>query len=185
MMQITDRLRNLRSHGMTSLTWDRHQGHAYTYDVTDLGYNYRIDEIRSAIGRVQLNKLGGNNARRKALTAVYRESFAELVPEVHIPFSQACGESACHILPSLLPAGVNRHQFMDEMKAQGIQTSIHYPPIHTFQAYRLENYPHGDLSKTEESVAREVTLPLFPGLQKDQVLFIAQAAAHTLRQIRL
>ncbi|HEY6071919.1 MAG TPA: DegT/DnrJ/EryC1/StrS family aminotransferase, partial [Anaerolineales bacterium] len=54
---LAERLRLLRSHGMTTLSWDRHQGHASAYDVVDLGYNYRIDEIRSAIGRVQLRKL--------------------------------------------------------------------------------------------------------------------------------
>ena len=178
---VADCLRNLRSHGMTSLTWDRHQGHAYTYDVTDLGYNYRIDEIRSAIGREQLAKLGKNNARRRTLTEMYRESLAEFVPEMNIPFSHTHGESSCHILPSLLPAGTNRNQFMDAMKAQGIQTSIHYPPIHTFHAYRLENFPHGDLSKTEDVASREVTLPLYPGLQDEQVAWVAQAAAAALR----
>ena len=47
---MAEKVRSLRSHGMTTLTWDRHQGHAYSYDVVDLGYNYRIDEMRSALG---------------------------------------------------------------------------------------------------------------------------------------
>jgi len=62
-----EKLRLLRSHGMTSLTWDRHQGHAWSYDVVELGYNYRIDEIHSALGREQLKKLNGFNARRKEI----------------------------------------------------------------------------------------------------------------------
>ncbi len=66
--RLAERLRLLRSHGMTSLTWDRHKGHAWSYDVVDLGYNYRIDEIRSAIGRVQLKKLEHNNQLRRELT---------------------------------------------------------------------------------------------------------------------
>ncbi len=53
---LADRLRILRSHGMTSLSWDRHKGHAWSYDVVDLGYNYRIDEIRSALGRVPVEE---------------------------------------------------------------------------------------------------------------------------------
>jgi len=73
-MLVTDRddlaemVSRLRSHGMTSLTWDRHQGHAYSYDVVDLGYNYRIDEIRSALGLVQLGKLRENTACRESIT---------------------------------------------------------------------------------------------------------------------
>jgi len=62
---VAEQLRILRSHGMTTLTWDRHQGHAWTYDVVALGYNYRIDEIRSALGRVQLGRLEQNNSRRR------------------------------------------------------------------------------------------------------------------------
>ena len=178
---IAERLLKLRSHGMTSLTWDRHQGHAFTYDVTDLGFNYRIDEIRSAIGRVQLSRLARNNARRRALTAVYRDCFVKFVPEIHIPFAQARGESSCHLLPGLLPPGVDRFKFMDEMKAQGIQTSIHYPPIHTFQSYREKSFPYVDLSKTEDIAAREVTFPLYPGLREEQILMIVQAAATALK----
>jgi dTDP-4-amino-4,6-dideoxygalactose transaminase len=65
---IAQKVRLLRSHGMTSLTYDRHQGHAYSYDVVDLGYNYRIDEIRSALGIEQLKKLPANNVLRKTYT---------------------------------------------------------------------------------------------------------------------
>ncbi len=71
---LATRIRLLRSHGMTSLTWDRHRGHAYSYDVVDLGYNYRLDEIRSALGLVQLKKLSVNNARRGSVTRTYRQA---------------------------------------------------------------------------------------------------------------
>src|SRR5262249_2295938 len=64
---LAERLRLLRSHGMTTLTWDRHKGHARSYDVTLHGFNYRIDEIRAALGRVQLKKLERNNQLRKEL----------------------------------------------------------------------------------------------------------------------
>ena len=70
------RLRRLRSHGMTSVTWDRHKGHAWSYDVVDLGFNYRLDEIRSALGRVQLSKLDGYNSRRRELTSLLRSLFS-------------------------------------------------------------------------------------------------------------
>jgi dTDP-4-amino-4,6-dideoxygalactose transaminase len=182
---VAEHLRRLRSHGMTSLTWDRHQGHAYTYDVTDLGYNYRIDEIRSAIGRVQLRKLAGNNARRRALTQLYRERFAHWAPQIQLPFSQVPGVSSCHILPALLPEGVDRFDFMDAMKTSGIQTSIHYPPIHLFQAYQAEDFSFVDLSKTVQLAAREVTLPLYPTLLDEHVDWIARCAADALESARV
>ncbi len=134
--RLAERLRLLRSHGMTSLTWDRHKGHAWSYDVVDLGYNYRIDEIRSAIGRVQLKKLEHNNQVRRELTSLYHALLPKVCPQVALPFHKHPGTSACHLLPILLPEGMERTRFMEAMKARGIQTSIHYPPIHQFSAFQ-------------------------------------------------
>ena len=81
---IADKVRLQRSHGMTTLTYDRHKGHAHSYDVLDLGYNYRIDEIRSALGLAQLKKLAVNNARRLAFTHQYREALEGTGPGIAI-----------------------------------------------------------------------------------------------------
>src|SRR3990172_9358679 len=162
-LNLAEKLRLLRSHGMTSLSWDRHKGHAWTYDVVDLGYNYRIDEMRSALGRVQLGKLPLNTQRRADLPRQYREWLAELAPQVRMPFGEERGTSCYHILPILLPPGTDRIHFMENMKVRGIQTSIHYPPVHGFQFYNEEWQKHGrPLPLTEEAALREVTLPLYP-----------------------
>jgi dTDP-4-amino-4,6-dideoxygalactose transaminase len=180
---LADRLRILRSHGMTSLSWDRHKGHAATYDVVDLGYNYRIDEMRSALGRVQLGKLPASNEQRRELTSLYRELLSELIPEVQMPFASARGTSCHHILPVLLPAGVQRGVFMEGMKVRGIQTSIHYPPVHRFRIYEHDwlsrNTP---LPVTEEVSARQVTLPLYASMQPEQVEWVVQAAGQVLNE---
>jgi dTDP-4-amino-4,6-dideoxygalactose transaminase len=179
---LAERLRILRSHGMTSLSWDRHQGHASTYDVVDLGFNYRIDEMRSALGRVQLKKLPQNNERRRQLTTLYRELLAELVPGLQVPFRAGRGTSCYHIMPVLLPQGLDRDRFMEGMKAQGVQTSIHYPPVHRFQIYRQNELPHpAALAFTEEAAAREVTLPLYPTMQEEQVEWVTHAAQQVLQ----
>ena len=178
---LAEKLRILRSHGMTSLSWDRHQGHAYSYDVVDLGYNYRIDEMRSALGRVQLRKLPGGNQRRGELTSLYRELLAELAPEVQMPFADARGTSCYHILPVLLPPGTDRIRFMEALKTRGIQTSIHYPPVHHFQIYQDEWQKRGlALPITEEAAAREVTLPLYPTMSNEQVHWVVQAIHEAL-----
>lgn len=181
---LAERLRILRSHGMTSLSWDRHQGRASTYDVVDLGYNYRIDEMRSALGRVQLQKLRLGNQRRKQLITLYRELLAELVPDLHIPFQETRGEPCYHIMPVLLPAGADRYQFMEGMKAQGVQTSIHYPPVHRFHIYQQDGFrSRNALPLTEEAADREVTLPLYPTMQDEQVEWVAHAAKQVLQAI--
>ena len=118
--QIAARLRLLRSHGMTTLTWDRHKGHAWSYDVVAPGYNYRLDEMRAALGRVQLRKLPANNARRQELSDCYEELLSQMAPEITVPFSQHPGQSAYHIRPILLPAHIDRETFMANLKQSGI-----------------------------------------------------------------
>lgn len=175
---FAQRLHLLRSHGMTTMTWDRHKGHAWSYDVVDLGYNYRIDEIRSALGRVQLGKLPVNNERRRRLTQIYHDTLRELVPQVSVPFEKHPGMSAAHLMPILLPAGMGRSYFMELMKARGIQTSIHYPPIHTFAAYRGKGRQY--LPNTIDIAAREVTLPLYAGMTDEDVYTIVKTMARAL-----
>lgn len=178
---IAEKVRLLRSHGMTSLTWDRHQGHAYSYDVVALGYNYRSDEIRAAIGLAQLEKLAANNARRAALTDLYWQLLAGSALE--LPFRHLAQQEnttpAHHIFPILLPIGADRKTFMDLLRAAGIQTSIHYPPIHQF-SYHRELQPGLSLPNTEQAAAREVTLPLYPTMERYAVRYIADTIEHAL-----
>ncbi|MFZ6031485.1 MAG: DegT/DnrJ/EryC1/StrS family aminotransferase [Chloroflexota bacterium] len=192
---LAEKLRLMRSHGMTSLTWDRHRGHAYTYDVVELGYNDRLDEIRAALGLVQLARLADNNARRAALTRRY---WGELAPlGVGLPFRERwassppfapgggpaldgrSGRPACHIFPILLPEGVDRLAFIDRMRAAGVQTSIHYPPVHTFTYYR-QRYGALDLPHTDALAARQVTLPLYPQMCGEQLELVLAAVKTSL-----
>jgi len=177
---IAEKVRVLRSHGMTTLTWDRHHGHAYTYDVVALGNNYRIDEIRSALGLVQLGKLAENNGRRKAITERYRKGLMGTDAfGIELPFCNAPGIPAHHIFPILLPEGIDRIKFMESMRNAGVQTSIHYPPVHQFTYYR-QRYPELSLPVTEDIAAREVTLPLYPGLRDDEVDWVISATVEAL-----
>jgi len=171
---LAERFRTLRSHGMTAVTWDRHKGHAWSYDVVAAGYNYRIDELRAALGLVQLQKLPANNARRHALDEQYVNMLRRLVPEVTIPFQHHRGTSSYHIRPILLPPGSDRLQFMNAMKREGIQTSIHYPPIHQFSDFRQRDNPV-HLPVTMDVASREVTLPLYPHLKTNEVDTVVHA----------
>jgi dTDP-4-amino-4,6-dideoxygalactose transaminase len=102
-----------------------------------------------------------------------------LTPQVTVPFTHHAGISAAHLMPMLLPAGTNRLSFMESMKSQGIQTSIHYPPIHTFTAYDCGKAKYS-LPTTEDIAAREVTLPLYPALSDEDIFFVAKAVAQAL-----
>lgn len=177
---VAAKVRLLRSHGMTSLTWDRHQGHAYSYDVVALGYNYRIDEIRSALGLAQLKKLKANNVRRQAITWRYWKGLNDWRKfGLEFPFQRTAGHPSYHIFPMLLPKAADRSLFIEHMKRAGVQTSIHYPPIHCFSYYRAR-YPGLKLPLTEEAAAREITLPLYPTMKSEDVELVIGAANEAL-----
>jgi dTDP-4-amino-4,6-dideoxygalactose transaminase len=182
--ELAERLRIARSHGMTSLTWDRYRGHNFSYDVVAQGYNYRLDDLRAALGLVQLARLEATNQERRRLTLLYREKLQKL-SQMQIPFlPEMVTTSACHIFPILLPAAADRSRFMAHLADSGIQTSIHYPPIHNFTYYR-QIWPAGfdhHLPQTEEVAQREVTLPLFPSMSTGQAEEVVRVVKNFFRK---
>lgn len=169
---LAEKLRLLRSHGMTTMTWDRHRGHASTYDVVTAGMNYRLDEMRSAIGLCQLGRLADNNRRRGRVVAAYRRALAG-VPGLVVPFDGRA-ESTFHIMPVVLPAGTDRPAVMTRLREAGIQTSVHYPPTHTFAAY-AGTAPA--LPRAEALGPRILTLPLYPAMTDEDVELVARELA--------
>jgi dTDP-4-amino-4,6-dideoxygalactose transaminase len=164
---VLQRVRHLRAHGMSTDTLTRHRGHAYSYDVTILGYNYRLDELRAAVGLTQLPRLPSWNRKRQDLSNLYRRMIAAEIPEAVIPFGKA-HQTAAHLMPVLLPPRAAREKIIDQLRENGVQASIHYPPVHHFSYYR-QNFPGVYLPKTEEFSRRELTLPLHPAMTEEDV----------------
>jgi dTDP-4-amino-4,6-dideoxygalactose transaminase len=175
--ELAARMRLLRSHGMTSLTWDRHRGHASSYDVVAHGFNYRIDEPRAALARRRLARLDDDNARRERLDGRYRSALAGipgLVPALAPTPGARC---AHHLFTVVLDDDVDRGAFRDALAERGIQTSVHYPPAHRLSAFAGRD---AALPVTEAYGARAVTLPLFATMtdeQHDAVLEAVRAVA--------
>jgi dTDP-4-amino-4,6-dideoxygalactose transaminase len=169
-----------RSHCMTSATWDRHTGRTDTYDVTGLGLNYRLDEPRAALLLSRLPRLGDEIARRQALTRAYRERLAG-VAGVTIPFGdEQVAESSCYILPVMLRDASRRADVRTRLREEhGVQTSIMYPAIHEFTAYR-ERFPGVSLPRTEAAARAEVCLPLFAHLTEDELDRVVVGLEETL-----
>jgi dTDP-4-amino-4,6-dideoxygalactose transaminase len=182
---LAKKIKLLRSHGMTSVTLDRHKGHAYSYDVVELGYNYRIDEIRASIGLVQLSHLTENNNKREQVFRCYQERLKK-IKGLSLPFLGYKDRSVHHIFPVLLEENIDRREFMEILRLNGIQTSIHYPPVHLFAFYRHKfNTKAGELLLTEDIACREVTLPMYPALIEDDVEYIVANIHSILEQSRM
>lgn len=175
---ILSQVRQARGHGMTTGTMERLQGGMITYDVTMLGFNYRMDELRGAVGLVQLRHLDEWNDLRRVATQTYRVLLEEYCPDVLVPF-QSSRPSTHHIMPILLPRDVDRQRISDSLRADGVQTTNHYPPIHWFTWFRAK-FPGIRLPSTEEFAMRELTLPLHPKLSAGQVKLVTRSLAKAL-----
>jgi dTDP-4-amino-4,6-dideoxygalactose transaminase len=152
---IAANARSLRSHAMTSMTWDRHRGHAESYDIVDVGFNFRIDEPRAALGLSRLPRVDDDVAHRRELVRRYRERL-EGVPGLTIPWTDEDVERASHFgFAILLESEGVRGGVSHELAAQGIQTT-HYPAISSLSAYS----GHPSRPRADDLAARHLLLPL-------------------------
>ncbi len=176
--ELDQQAKYFRSHGMTALTLDRHKGRAITYDIAQSGLNYRIDEMRSALGLIQLEKLPAANAKRKELVERYIERLSS-VQGVALPFTEHKDiEPVYHIMPILLGKNIDRIVLIGKLKADGIQSSIHYPAFKDFTAFKDIGLNAAPIA--EEIATRELTLPLYPTMTIDEVDLVCDSLIEAL-----
>jgi dTDP-4-amino-4,6-dideoxygalactose transaminase len=172
------RVRLLRSHAMTSTTWDRHRGHDPAYDVVDIGFNFRLDEPRAALGLSRLARLDEHIAGRRAVVRAYRARLAE-IPGIELAFDEQAVQRASHFaFPVLLADRDTRDRFRAELKANGIQTTW-YPALHTFTEYQRFT-PPGGLPATSEVADRHCVLPLGSTMTEIDVDLVVDAVRAAL-----
>ncbi|MBU8869992.1 MAG: DegT/DnrJ/EryC1/StrS family aminotransferase [Gemmatimonadales bacterium] len=165
--ELATRVKLLRSHGMTTMSFERAKGHATSYDVLELGYNYRLDDVRGSLILAQLGKLDEDVARRSELRRLYEEGLSG-VGEISVPYRNFPHQSSNYIMPVVLREGGSerREGVRRAMAAKGIQTSVHYPAIHRFSIY--ERFGTA-LPVTEHIADHELTLPMYAALTGSQV----------------
>ena len=180
--EVAQRVRSLRSHAMTSGTWDRHRGHAATYDVVDIGFNYRMDEPRAALALSRLRRVHEDVKHRRRLTLAYREALREQ-PGLILPFDDAdVAGSACYVMPVMLEDPQQQERVRRDLRERhGVQTSILYPAIHEFSVY-ADRFPGVSLPRTELAARSEVTIPLYPHMteaEQERVIAGLRAAVNS------
>ncbi|MHC1731089.1 MAG: DegT/DnrJ/EryC1/StrS family aminotransferase [Bacteroidales bacterium] len=167
---LHEKAKLIRSHGMTSLSFDRAKGHSTEYDVIELGYNYRMDDIRASIGIVQLDKLE-NDLKIRAELRTYYEKQLEGIDDIIVPFRGYKDFSSNYIFPIVLKNSTveKRNRVREHLAAAGIQTSVHYPAVHRFSIYREFA---ASLPITEYVADNLITLPMFSKLTFEQLDYI-------------
>ncbi len=165
--RLAERLRTLRSHGMV-----RPDGaDPWIYEMPEPGFNYRLPDILCALGLSQLAKLDRFAARRRSLAARYAEALKPLAPLVRPAVRPDWSDPVLHLMVALIDfeaTGKTRRQVVDELRARGIGTQVHYIPVHT-QPYYRDRYGPIDLPGAQEWYRTCLSLPLYPGMADEDV----------------
>lgn len=174
-------LERFRHHGMSRDPADfvqRDEGfdasgapHPWYYEMPEVGYNYRANDMQCALGASQLAKLDRFVERRRALAARYDELLTGFSPYLRpIPRVAGC-RPAWHLYVVLIDfeaAGVPRAELMRRLRAKGVGTQVHYLPVHR-QPYYRRRYGAQALPGADAYYRRALTLPLFPAMSDGDV----------------
>lgn len=182
--ELAARLVRFRSHGIASTAVDRMARGEWTYEMTDLGFNYRLTDLAAALGLSQLGKLDRFLARRAAIAAEYRAALAG-VPGIRLPAVAADVRHAWHIFPVLLEPGeltADRATVFRALRAEGIGVNVHYIPVYWHPYYAARGHPRGLCPVAESAYERLLTLPLFPAMEdrdvKDVIVAVEKVVRH-------
>ena len=168
--EMEKKARLIRSHGMTTMSYQRATGHATTYDIIGLGYNFRMDDIRASIAIEQLKKLPKDLETRQKVRKRYLDNLSK-VKGIVVPFADYKEFVSNYIMPIVLvdSNAERRNIIRDKIHAAGIQTSVHYPPVHKFQTFK--DY-YTELPQTDYVTDNEITLPMYAALTGEQIDYI-------------
>lgn len=172
--------RSLRSHAMSSVTWERHRGHGLGYDVTDIGFNYRIDEPRSALGLSRIKSLSADIGARRAAVTKYRAALTAL-EGLEIPYTdREVGLSSHFVFPVLVPDLIRREEVRAKLLAAGVQTT-RYPAIHRLTRY-ADSATDQDLPRAADIADRHLGLPVHALLTDQQIDLVVGALGEALEE---
>ena len=180
--EMEKKARLIRSHGMSTMSYQRASGHATEYDITCLGYNFRMDDIRAAIAIEQLKKLPGDLKTRIKVRKHYIERLSK-IEGVVVPFADNTEFVSNYILPTVLLNSTKerRNKIREYIHEAGVQTSVHYPAAHRFSTYKELG---AVLPQTEYVTDNEITLPMYAALTVEQVDFICDVYEKAIKEIK-
>jgi dTDP-4-amino-4,6-dideoxygalactose transaminase len=180
--EMEKKARLIRSHGMSTMSYQRASGHATEYDITCLGYNFRMDDIRASIAIEQLKKLPGDLERRLEVRKRYVEQLS-CIPQIAIPFADNKEFVSNYIMPVVLLNSTRqrRNKIREFIHAAGIQTSVHYPAAHHFSTFAELG---AVLPQTDYVTDNEITLPMYAALTDEQIDFICETVKKAVAAIK-
>jgi UDP-4-amino-4,6-dideoxy-N-acetyl-beta-L-altrosamine transaminase len=184
--EMAARLRQFRTHGITTEFREREREGSWFYEMTDLGFNYRLTDLQSALGLSQLRKLPDWIARRHQIASRYAAAFSGL-PEVETPTVLQDCEPAWHLYVirfNLNRLRVGRAELFKAIRAENIGINVHYIPVPWHPYYQALGFKKGEWPVAENAYERMVSLPIFPAMTDADVEDVVAAVTKVVTHFR-
>lgn len=168
-----EKLKLFRSHGIMKTDYAKEQGDWY-YEMVDLGYNYRMNDIQAALGLSQLKKLDTFLEKRRAIAAYYNEQLKD-IPGIITPYQDPNTNSGWHLYMIQLDESIiqkTRKEVFEAMRAANIGVHVHYIPMYKFPYYQKLGCEHSYCAQAEQWYVQALTLPIHFNLQESQLTYI-------------
>ena len=170
--EVSDRMRCLRNYGAPR-----------KYFHTELGTNSRLDTLQASLLNIKLPHLEGWNRDRNRLAQHYDALLAEQLPQVRPLVNHSGNGHVYHLYVALLPQHIERKQLQADLEDRGVQSGVHYPlPCHLQPAFRDLGYSLGDFPHAERHSQSMISLPMYPGLGKQQVEKVVEALVDAIQE---
>lgn len=180
--ELDEKIKILRTHGMTKNEkyLEKNDGPWY-YEMHQLGFNYRITDFQCALGISQLNKLDSFIKKRKEIAKHYDNVFGNDERFI-IPMTKITVKHAFHLYPLQINFNkirIAKKDLFEQLRNKNILLQVHYIPIH-LQPYYKNNFGfmEDDFPVAEKFYKKEVSIPIYPKLKRDDVDYIVKSIKH-------
>lgn len=162
---VYKKLSILRSHGITKDNMEESHG-GWFYEMQELGFNYRLTDIQSALGIMQLSRNDIGVKKRNEIAENYKRAFKGKLKYQSVP-------SNAYNAHHLFIIEVNERKSMyDFLRKHNIFTQVHYIPVHTLPYYKRIGYTGAELSNSESYYSKCLSLPMFPSLKQEEQAYV-------------
>lgn len=179
---LAERARTLRLQGINRDAWRREGGASWRYDIVEAGFKYPMNDVQAAVGLHQMTRLAGWQDRRAAIAARYRQSLAGMAGVRPLADAPSDSRHGNHLfVVRVAPETAGRDAVAARLRERGIETSVHFVPLHMHPYFQREwGYREGDFPRAERAFAEILSLPQHPGMSDEDVDQVTETLSQVL-----